>query len=131
MSEVPESLRYAETHEWVRQEDDGTVTIGITDHAQEQLGDLVFIELPETGRTVDSNEEFAVVESVKAASEVYAICSGEVVAVNDDLPDAPTTVNENAESDGWLYKVKFSDASELDDLMSAEDYQTYVKELDE
>ena len=123
MSEVPESLRYAETHEWVRQEDDGTVTIGITDHAQEQLGDLVFIELPELGRTVDSNEEFAVVESVKAASDVYSPIAGDVISVNEALTESPELVNQDAYGEGWLVRLKPETPAAVDNLMDATAYK--------
>ncbi len=127
MSEVPESLRYAETHEWVRQEDDGTVTIGITDHAQEQLGDLVFIELPELGRTVDSNEEFAVVESVKAASDVYSPIAGEVVSVNEALTESPELVNQDAYGEGWLVRLKPETPAAVDNLMDATAYKALAE----
>lgn len=124
------TTKYSKDHEWVTIEGD-TGTVGITDHAQEQLGELVYVELPEVGAVLEMGEDACVVESVKAASEVYAICSGEVTAVNEELADAPTTVNEGAEGDGWLYKVKFSDTSELDDLMDAAGYKELLKELDE
>ena len=124
------TTKYSKDHEWITIEGD-TGTVGITDHAQEQLGELVYVELPEVGATLEMGEDACVVESVKAASEVYAICTGEVVAVNEELADAPTTVNDNAEGDGWLYKVKFSDSTELDELMDAAAYQELLKELDE
>ena len=127
MSEVPDSLRYAETHEWVRQEDDGTVTVGITDHAQEQLGDLVFIELPELGRAVDSNEEFAVVESVKAASDVYSPIAGEVVSVNEALTESPELVNQDAYGEGWLVRLKPEIPSAVDNLMDATAYKALAE----
>ena len=124
------TTKYSKDHEWIAIEGD-IGTVGITDHAQDQLGELVYVELPEVGAALEMGEEACVVESVKAASEVYAICSGEVTEVNGDLEDAPTTVNENAEGDGWLYKVKISDTSELDELMDAAAYQELLKELDE
>lgn len=124
------TTKYSKDHEWIAIEGD-IGTVGITNHAQDQLGELVYVELPEVGATLEMGEEACVVESVKAASEVYAICSGEVTEVNEDLEDAPTTVNESAESGGWLYKVKISDTSELDELMDAAAYQELLKELDE
>ena len=127
MSEIPSELKYTKSHEWVRDEGDGTVTIGITDHAQELLGDLVFVELPEEGGTVDAGSECAVVESVKAASDVYSPVSGEVTAVNEELADAPETVNQNAFGDGWLFKVKIEDASLLEDLLDADAYAEVVE----
>jgi glycine cleavage system H protein len=123
MSETPQELRYAPTHEWVRDEGDGTVTVGITDHAQEQLGDVVFVELPDVGRTVAAREEVAVVESVKAASDIYAPVSGEVTAINEALTDAPETLNEGPYGDGWMMRIALSDAAELADLLDAEGYQ--------
>ena len=124
------SVKYSEDHEWISIEGD-IGTVGITDHAQEQLGELVYIEVPEVGTTLDQGDEACVVESVKAASEVYAPCSGEIVEVNEDLADAPTTVNEHAEGDGWMFKIKIADMSELDDYMDAAGYKAYLKDLDE
>ena len=124
------TTKFSKDHEWIAVEGD-IGTVGITNHAQDQLGELVYVELPEVGATLEMGEEACVVESVKAASEVYAICSGEVTEVNEDLEDSPTTVNESAESGGWLYKVKISDAAELDELMDAAAYQELLKELDE
>jgi len=109
MSDVPESLKYTETHEWVRQEEDGTVTVGITDHAQHLLGDLVFVELPEVGRAVSSNEEFAVVESVKAATDVYSPVTGEVLEVNEALQDTPELINGDAYGEGWMVRIRPED----------------------
>ncbi|MDJ0864305.1 MAG: glycine cleavage system protein GcvH [Gammaproteobacteria bacterium] len=123
MSEVPETLRYVDTHEWVRQEDDGTVTIGITDHAQQQLGDLVFVELPEVGRTVADKEEMAVVESVKAASDVYSPLAGDVLAVNEALSEAPELVNQDAYGDGWIVKIRPTDPAAAEALMDAAAYK--------
>ncbi len=122
MSNVPTELRYAKSHEWVRDEGDGTVTVGISDHAQEQLGDLVFVELPEVGDSLDAGNECAVVESVKAASDIYSPVSGEVIEVNQALADAPETVNEDAFGNGWLFKVRLSDSTQLDELLDAEGY---------
>ena len=106
MSELPGDLKYTNEHEWLRQEEDGTVTIGITDHAQSALGDLVYVELPEIGLEVEAGGEMAVVESVKAASDVYAPISGEVVAVNEDLADDPEKINADAYGDGWIVRMK-------------------------
>ena len=122
MSNIPADLRYASSHEWSRQEADGTITVGITDHAQDLLGDVVFVELPEVGRTVSAGEECAVVESVKAASDIYAPISGEVVAINDALADTPELVNGEPYAGAWFFKIKPSDASELDKLMDADAY---------
>ncbi len=128
MSELPRELRYLETHEWVRNDGDGIATIGITDHAQDSLGDVVFVELPEVGRELSAGEESAVVESVKAASDIYAPVSGEVVAVNEALEDEPETVNNSPYGDGWFYKVRMSDPSELDELLDADGYRELVED---
>lgn len=127
MSNLPTELKYAKSHEWVRDEGDGTVFVGITDHAQEQLGDLVFVELPEVGEMLTAGSECAVVESVKAASDIYSPVSGEVVAVNQTLEDAPETVNEDAYGDGWLFRVEISDEGDLDELMDADTYAGFVE----
>ncbi|PLX60531.1 glycine cleavage system protein GcvH [Sedimenticola selenatireducens] len=127
MSNVPNDLKYAKSHEWVRDEEDGTVFVGITEHAQELLGDLVFVELPEVGDTVDAGSECAVVESVKAASDVYSPVSGEVIAINEALADAPETVNQDAFGDGWLFQVKLSAPAELDDLLYADAYSEVME----
>jgi glycine cleavage system H protein len=127
MSNVPNDLKYAKSHEWVRDEEDGTVVIGITDHAQELLGDLVFVELPEVGDTVDAGAECAVVESVKAASDVYSPVSGEVIAINETLVDTPETVNQDAFGDGWLFQVRLSAPAELDDLLDADAYSDVIE----
>jgi len=123
MSQTPSELRYAITHEWARREEDGTVTIGITDHAQEALGDVVFVELPEVGTVFAAADDAGVVESVKAASDVYAPMGGEVIAINSMLEDEPETVNSDPYNDGWFYKLQPADTSDLDALLSAEDYQ--------
>ena len=123
MSQTPSELKYASTHEWARLEEDGTVTIGITDHAQEALGDVVFVELPEVGTTIAAAEEAGVVEAVKAASDIYAPVAGEVIAINENLEDEPEMVNSDPYNDGWFYKLQPSDISELDGLLSAEGYQ--------
>ena len=118
-------IYFTEDHEWIAV-DGENATIGITEHAQEQLGDLVFVELPETGRNLSKGEEAVVVESVKAASDVYAPVSGEITEVNAQLGEDPALVNRSAQKDGWLFKLKLADASELDDLMSADAYQNLI-----
>jgi glycine cleavage system H protein len=127
MSNIPSDLKYTQSHEWVRDEGDGTVTIGITDHAQELLGDLVFVELPEVGSELDAGDECAVVESVKAASDVYSPLGGEVVEVNEQLGDAPETINTEAYGDGWIFKLKLTDAGELEGLMDADAYTEHCE----
>ena len=126
MSETPQDLRYSESHEWVRVESDGSVTVGITGHAQELLGDLVFVETPEPGSAASAGEACATVESVKAASDVYAPVSGEVVAVNEGLTDAPELVNESPYDDGWLFRIQPTDTTQLDALMDADAYDAKV-----
>ena len=128
MSEIPSELRFAESHEWAERLDDGLVRVGISDHAQEQLGDLVFVELPEEGAEISQGEACAVVESVKAASDIYAPLSGEIVKVNEDLADNPETVNNDPYGDGWLFTVKPSDEGELDELMDAEGYAEHLED---
>ena len=130
MSQTPSELKYASSHEWALLEEDGTVTVGISDHAQEALGDVVFVELPEVGDTLAAADEAGVVESVKAASDIYAPISGEVIATNPLLEDAPETVNADPYHDGWFYKLKPSDVSELDALLSAESYAQQCAEED-
>lgn len=120
-------LNYTEEHEWVSVEGD-VATIGISDFAQEQLGDVVFVELPEVGAEVSAGDQVAVVESVKAASEVYSPVTGEVVEVNDAIVEDPAGVNGDAEGEGWFFKIKLSDPSELDDLMDAKAYAAFIKE---
>ncbi|MCB1668105.1 MAG: glycine cleavage system protein GcvH [Porticoccaceae bacterium] len=128
MSDTPADLKYAATHEWVRDEGDGTVTVGITDHAQDSLGDVVYVELPEVGASVAAADEIAVVESVKAASDIYAPVSGEVIAVNELLEDEPDTVNNSPYEDGWFFRIRMDDATELDDLLDADSYTASVEE---
>jgi len=123
---IPENLRYTATHEWVRLEADGTLTVGITDHAQELLGDIVFLELPEAGRRVAAGEECAVVESVKAASDVYAPIAGEVTAANGSLESAPESINKDPYA-AWMFKLKPSNSAELDGLMNATSYAAHVE----
>ncbi|MCB8889900.1 glycine cleavage system protein GcvH [Vreelandella malpeensis] len=122
MSNLPSNLRYAKSHEWVLDNADGTVTIGITDHAQQALGDVVFVELPEVGQTVSKGSEFGVIESVKAASDLYSPVDGEVVEVNEALEDAPETVNEAPYEGGWIMKVRAS-IDDAGDLLDADGYQ--------
>lgn len=128
MSNIPSELKYATSHEWVRNEGDGIVTVGITEHAQELLGDMVFVELPEVGDTVSTGDDCAVAESVKAASDIYAPVTGEIVEVNEDLEDSPELVNSDAFGDGWMFKVKLDDPAELDALLDAEGYQNAIDE---
>jgi glycine cleavage system H protein len=118
----PSDLKYTSSHEWLRDNGDGTATVGITFHAQDALGELVYVELPAVGRSLEAGEACVVVESTKAASDVYAPVSGEVVAVNDALADAPQTVNESPYETGWLFRLKLADASQLAGLLSAADY---------
>ena len=128
MSIVPDNLRYASTHEWVRVNDDGIATVGISYHAQNALGDIIFIELPELDTTVSAKDEVAVVESVKAASTIYSPVSGEVIAVTEDLLEAAETVNSDPYAGGWFYKLRMSDEAELDELMDADAYTEHCNE---
>ena len=128
MSKFPDNLKYATSHEWVRVDDDGIATIGISHHAQDALGDIVFVDLPELGAIVNAKDEVAVVESVKAASDIYSPVSGEVVAINEALLDAPETVNSQPYDGGWFFKVEISDESELEELMDAEAYAEHVED---
>ena len=123
MAEFPENLRYVDSHEWARLEDDGTITVGISDHAQDALGDVVFVELPEIDVVVGAADEAGVVESVKAASDVYAPIAGRIVAVNETLEDAPETVNESPYENGWFFRIEPSSADDLDSLLNASDYE--------
>lgn len=128
MSDVPSDLRYRETHEWVRLEDDGSVVVGITDHAQAALGDIVFVELPEPGLSYAQGDACAVVESVKAASDIYAPISGEIIEFNPSLEDDPGLVNSDPYGDGWLYSMAPSDFEELDHLMDKKEYIESIEE---
>ena len=128
MSELPGDLQYTKEHEWLRREDDGSVTIGITDHAQSALGDLVYVELPEVGQDVETDGEMAVVESVKAASDVYAPVAGTIVAVNEALSDDPEIINSDPYGEGWIVRMEATDGS--DGLMTPEEYQALLDELD-
>lgn len=123
MSNIPSELKYVASHEWLRLEADGTITVGITDHAQDLLGDVVFVELPEVGSEVVADQEIAVVESVKAASDVYAPIAGEIVAINEELVDSPELANEDPYGKAWFFKVKPANASDYDSLMSADEYE--------
>jgi len=125
MSNNPAELKYAKSHEWARLEEDGTVTVGITEHAQAALGDVVYVETPSIGDVVAGGDQAGVVESVKAASDIYAPISGEVIAINETLEDAPETVNSDAYNDGWFFKVQPEDLSELEALLSADDYAAH------
>ncbi|AKL10504.1 TPA: glycine cleavage system protein GcvH [Kluyvera intermedia] len=128
MSNVPAELKYSKEHEWLRKEADGTYTVGITEHAQELLGDMVFVDLPEVGATVAAGDDCAVAESVKAASDIYAPISGEIVAVNETLGDAPEQVNSEPYGEGWIFKIKASDEAEVDALLSATEYEALLED---
>jgi glycine cleavage system H protein len=124
----PNSLKYAESHEWVRLEDSGELTIGITDHAQDLLGDLVYAELPEVGQRFSAKEECMLLESVKAASDIYMPVSGEISAVNSVLEETPELINEDSFGDGWLFKIQPDNKSDIEGLLSAEAYETSLDE---
>lgn len=128
MSNIPSELKYVTSHEWVRNDGNGVVTVGITEHAQDLLGDMVFVELPEVGDTVSAGDDVAVAESVKAASDIYAPMSGEVIEVNENLEDSPELVNSEAFGGGWLFKLKIADESEFDNLLDAEGYANSIDE---
>lgn len=128
MSNVPSELKYATTHEWVRNDGNGIVTVGITEHAQELLGDMVFVELPDVDDEIGTGDDVAVAESVKAASDIYAPITGTVVEINEELEDSPELVNSDAFGEGWLFKVKVADESELDSLLDAEGYTASIAE---
>ncbi|WP_049235690.1 glycine cleavage system protein GcvH [Moraxella canis] len=123
MSNIPADLKYVASHEWLKLEDDGVITVGITDHAQDALGDVVFVELPEVGREVTSDEEIAVVESVKAASDVYAPISGEIVEINEELVDNPELANEDPYGKAWFFKIKPANPADYDGLMTSDEYE--------
>lgn len=128
--EFPEDLKYTKEHEWLLVEGT-TATVGITDYAQDRLGDVVYVEMPAVGDKVSKEDAFGVVESVKAVSDIYAPVSGKVLEVNDDLPDNPNQINEDPYGDGWLIKIEMNDEEELKDLMTAEEYQEYIAEDEE
>jgi glycine cleavage system H protein len=127
MSDFPNDVRYAKTHEWIRLEDDGTALVGISDHAQDAMGDLVYVQLPETGVQVAAGSEAGVVESVKAASDIYAPVDGEIVEVNTLLEDAPETINEDPYGRGWIFRIRPANAADVDGLLSADDYPAQVE----
>lgn len=131
MRNIPNELRYAQTHEWVRMEDDGTLIIGISDHAQSQLGELVFVDLPDIGIKVNASDEVCVVESVKAAADVYSPVSGKILAINEDLEEAPSLVNSDPYGDGWLFRIEPSDPDELNELLDADAYSEFMEEDEE
>ena len=126
MSEIPESLLYTSEHEWIREEDDGVLTVGVTDHAQESLGDVTFVELPDIGQSFERNAVFGVVESVKAASDLFMPVSGEIVATNDGLNDSPEKVNDDPYQEGWMIKIKPSEDSVENGLLSAAAYAAEI-----
>lgn len=126
MSDIPPDLKYIETHQWVHVSDDGTATVGITDFAQEQLGDVVYVGVPDLGVTVNGGEEAGVAESVKSASDVFSPVTGEVIAVNEVLEDEPEKLNEDPYGDGWMFRVRLADPGELDSLMDADAYAEHV-----
>ncbi|PKH22562.1 glycine cleavage system protein H [Enterobacterales bacterium CwR94] len=128
MSNVPDALKYSEEHEWVREESEGVYVVGITDHAQALLGDVVFVDLPEMNAVFAKGKEVGVIESVKAASDIYTPISGEVIEINDALGDSPEIVNSDPYHAGWIFKIKASDVSELDNLLNADDYRALIKE---
>ena len=130
MSNVPSDLKYTKDHEWVRDNGDGTVTVGITDHAQEALGDLVFVEVPESGKELSAGDACAVVESVKAASDVYSPLDGKVTEANETLGDAPESINEDAYGAGWIFKLSIPDAAVLGELMDAAAYEQFLENED-
>jgi glycine cleavage system H protein len=127
MSNIPADLKYAKTHEWARLNDDGSVTVGISDNAQEQLGDMVYVEVPDVGKNVSLAQPCAVVESVKAASDVYAPLAGEIVEVNGKLGDSPETVNQDAYGEGWLFRLRPSDPGQLEQLLDASAYEAFLE----
>ena len=131
MSELPGDLLYTNEHEWLRREEDGSVTIGVTDHAAEALGDLVYVELPEVGQNIDEGGDMAVVESVKAASDVYAPIGGSIVAVNEELADEPEKINADPYGEGWIVRMQPSDGVDESALMSPDAYQQFCDELDD
>ena len=130
MSEIPGDLKFMKSHEWARVEGDGKITVGISDHAQGLLGDLVYVELPNVGDRVEAGNACAVVESVKAASDVYAPVTGKIVAVNAELADRPETINEDAYGEGWLYVVEAEEPDQLNELLSPDDYAELLEDAD-
>ena len=131
MSEIPDDLRYTEDHEWLRADEDGAVVMGITDHAQDALGALVFVEVPEPGQPVIAGDACAVVESVKAASDIYCPISGEIIAVNESLNDAPERINTDPYGDGWIIRLKVDNPADLGELLDAEAYGQLLESEDD
>lgn len=131
MSDIPSDLKFTTSHEWVRKEGDGVYTIGISDHAQELLGDMVFVDLPDVDDEVAGGDDCAVAESVKAASDIYSPLSGTIVAINEELEDSPELLNSDPYGDGWLFQIKSSDVEEYEQLLSAEEYQNTLEEEEE
>jgi glycine cleavage system H protein len=122
------TLKFTESHEWIKDNEDGTVTIGISEHAQQMLGDVVFVDLPDTEDTIEAGESFSLVESVKAASDIYSPVTGEIVEINEELEDSPELINEEPYEGGWIAKIKLDDPSELDELTSAEEYLNSIED---
>ncbi|MCU7799607.1 MAG: glycine cleavage system protein GcvH [gamma proteobacterium symbiont of Lucinoma myriamae] len=127
MSDIPQELKYTASHEWVRAEDDGTLTVGITEHAQGLLGDMVFVELPDVGDDFEAEQDCAVVESVKAASDIYCPIEGQIVAVNEELEDSPEQINVNAYHEGWIFRIQPVNDSHIDELMGPDEYAELVE----
>ncbi|USD68060.1 glycine cleavage system protein GcvH [Vibrio sp. SCSIO 43136] len=125
---MDKTLKFADSHEWVRDNGDGTVTIGISEHAQEMLGDVVFVDLPDVGDEIEAGDSFSLVESVKAASDIYAPVTGEILEINEELEDSPELINEESYEGGWIVKVKLADAGELDNLKDAEEYENSLED---
>lgn len=128
MEKIPNELQYTQTHEWIRFEDDGTVVVGITEFAKDQLGELVFVDLPDIGILVHASDDVCVVESVKAASDIFSPVSGRIIAVNEDLEESPNLVNTDPYGDGWLFKLEPQDPEEFSELLSADDYAAHIEE---
>lgn len=125
--QIPEGYRFTDEHEWARLEEDGSITIGISWHAQDLLGDIVYVELPDEGDTVEAGEEFGVLESVKAASDLYCPISGEVILVNHDLDEAPQTINESPYDEGWMIRIRPDDVNDFNDLMDGDEYTAFIE----
>ena len=128
MSDIPSELKYTKSHEWVRLDDDGSITVGVTDHAQELLGDIVFIELPEVNTQVNAGDDAGVIESVKAASDLYSPMAGEITAINEDLADAPETINSDPYCAGWIFKLNPADEGEMGELLDADSYEEFASD---
>ena len=131
MSDIPGELKYTKSHEWVRINDDGSVTIGITDHAQDLMGDMVYIELPEVGDNLETGKECAVVESVKAASDVYAPLDGEILEVNETITESPEVINQDPYEEGWMFRLQLADNGGLDSLLDAKAYEEIIDSTDQ